>query len=198
MSKFLAPIHYWVYNKVALQEQLIAAIAQAARDNEWDSEIDYDSYVVADMPALERVIDQANIHGWLQARIGQAESRYAQLVTALLKSNASRLATLQNVAYAFGTHYAVAGSTPMEAYQGFETNLLNGMPCDRVNVVTDQTETRVSWEEQQDLHSVFWEEAGGDPAHYRALRAAVMRGMLDASDIELRVAGDHAFELAVA
>jgi hypothetical protein len=198
MSKFLAPIHFWVYNKIDLQEQLTAAVAQAAHDNGWDENGDCSAYVIDELPALEAVIDQSNIHGWLQARIGDAERRYAQLVTKLLNEDADRLQTLERVAYDFGTQHAADAGSPMEAYRAFETNLLNGMPCDRVNVITDQSNDRIAWEEEQDLHGGFWEEAGGDPANYRALRAAVMRGMLDSSQVSLRVMDDCSYEVAVA
>ena len=32
MSKFLAPIHFWLYDKIKVQEELTAALADLAHD----------------------------------------------------------------------------------------------------------------------------------------------------------------------
>lgn len=84
MSKFLAPIHFWPYDKIKVQEELTAALADFAHERGWDDGIDCSSYVSCDLPALDTVIDEGNIHCWLQARIVDAEGRYAQLVSALV------------------------------------------------------------------------------------------------------------------
>ena len=36
MSAFLGPIHYWLYNKIIVQEELTADIAGLAVSNGWD------------------------------------------------------------------------------------------------------------------------------------------------------------------
>ena len=151
-----------------------------------------------DLPALDTVIDEGNIHGWLQARIGDAEGRYAQLVTALVSADPTRMDALQEAAEQFGKRHAIGATTPQDAYRCFENTLLNGMPCDRVNVLTEQEETHLAWEEAMDLHASFWDAAGGDAANYRSLRSAVMRGMLDNSGVVLNVRDTYSFELACA
>ena len=52
------------------------------------------------------------------------------------------------------------------------------MPCDRVNVVTRQEDARYEWDQEQDLHGSYWEEAKGNPSYYYVLRDALMAGML--------------------
>jgi hypothetical protein len=181
MSAFLGPIHYWLYRKIQFQEGLIGAIADLAEEKQWVSEADQvrENYVSTEDRPLEELIDTANIHGWLQERIHQSETRYAKLVTALLAGDASRLEALKACAYAYGKeHGAEADATAADAYQCFENTLLNGMPCDRVNVVTRQEDARYEWDQEQDLHGSYWEEAEGNPAHYYALRDALMAGML--------------------
>lgn len=66
MSAFLGPIHFWLYNKIGKQEELTKAIASMAAGNGWIS--DRTAYI-RDLPALEDVIDESNIHGWLQDQI---------------------------------------------------------------------------------------------------------------------------------
>ena len=67
MSKFLAAICFWPYDKIKVQEELTAALADFAHEKGWDDGIDCSSYVSCDLPALDTVIDEGNIHGWLQA-----------------------------------------------------------------------------------------------------------------------------------
>ena len=77
MSAFLGPIHFWLYHKIGNQELLTKEIAASAVSNGWI--LDTDSYTKT-LPPLETVIDEGNIHGWLQAQITDAETRYACLV----------------------------------------------------------------------------------------------------------------------
>ena len=71
MSAFLGPIHYWLYNKIQLQEKLTAQFAQMAVNNKW---IAGDIYSKVDERPLDELIDESNIHGWLQTRISDAET----------------------------------------------------------------------------------------------------------------------------
>lgn len=71
MSAFLGPIHFWLYNKIGKQEELTKAIASMAAGNGWIS--DRTAYI-RDLPALEDVIDESNIHGWLQDQILSTEN----------------------------------------------------------------------------------------------------------------------------
>ena len=55
MSKFLGPIHNWLYSKIGRQEDLTRQLAEAAvKDGRLT---DVNSYV-RDVPALETVIDR--------------------------------------------------------------------------------------------------------------------------------------------
>ena len=84
MSLFLGPIHYWLYGKIGNQEELTKRIAAYAQQkNLIDSSTEY----VRELSPLEEVIDEGNIHGWLQARIANAEMRYADLVTLILAND---------------------------------------------------------------------------------------------------------------
>ena len=40
---------------------------------------------------LEEVIDEGNIHGWLQSQITDAETRYASLVSVIMNENESKI-----------------------------------------------------------------------------------------------------------
>ena len=186
MSAFLGPIHYWLYNKIIAQKKLTADLAGLAISNGWISEDHASEYVARKIPALEEAIDTGNIHGWLQERINWAETRYAEFVTTVLSEDPNRMEDLKAKAYAFGRDHAVdADSSAEEAYKAFDDTFVNGMPCDRVNVVTEQSADRVSWEQAVDIHERYWHKAGGDPEWYYDIRTAVMRGMLEGSGLAL-------------
>ena len=180
MSAFLGPIHYWLYNKILLQEELTRDIAELALQNNWISE---NNYSYADGRPLEEIIDTQNIHGWLQERIHSAESRYAELVTLLLKDN-DFLEQLKKTAFDFGkNHHVSENASPVDAYRIYNDSFVNGMPCDGVNKVTEQENDNVLWEETIDVHSSYWETVGGNVENYYILRAEAFKGMLDKTEL---------------
>lgn len=182
MSAFLGPIHYWLYGKIQLQEELIQSLLASAQNQGWDNapgeKLDA-ACGSADLRPLEECIDQGNIHGWLQEKIRGSETRLAVLVTELLKADPARLSELEQTAYRFGqSHPIEQGAGADRAFQALTDSLLDGMPCDHVNRLLQQEEQSTVWQQTQCLHREFWEQAGGDPGIYYALRAQIIRGML--------------------
>ena len=190
MSAFLGPIHYWLYNKIQLQEELIREIVFFGEESAWKVFSDKklaEETVNKELRPLNELIDVMNIHGWLQERIQDAESRYALLVTRILKEGEKHLPALEEVAYNFGKEHALdASSDASDAYRKMDDSLLNGMPCDRVNVLTEQDPERTSWVQEEDIHAPFWIEAGGDPGVYYRLRKKIMEGMLCTTALHLQ------------
>ncbi len=183
MSSFLGPIHHWLYNKIQIQNQLTVCVAQLAVENNWITE--QENIYTIDTQPLEEIIDESNIHGWLQDRIHIAEQQFAVLITKLLDCHADRMNKILEVATAFGKKYALNSlATPQVAYKVFEDTFVNGMPCDGVNHVTYQDEDCVFWEEVIDVHSDYWTKIDGNPKHYYLIREAVFNGML--SNINLK------------
>ena len=191
MSKFLGPIHYWLYGKIQLQDALVAEIARYASRKGWKYDPDL---VASDLRPLDSLVDTANIHGWLQERISSSESRYAKLVSCLMGEDAGRLAELEQVAYSFGERHRVqADANCNDAYHQFDEVLLNGMPCDRVNQVVEGDGERFVWRQTQDLHGHFWVEAGGKSQWYYQLRMRMMEGMLSGSGLKVAAEEDAVF-----
>ena len=96
MSAFLGPIHYRMYEKIMVQEELLRRLADKAVQEGWlDSLTDY---VRDENRPLEEIIDEANIHGWLNDRIESVEKRYAELAARILSGHEERLEDLQVVA----------------------------------------------------------------------------------------------------
>ncbi|MGP1434860.1 MAG: hypothetical protein ACTTKP_11340 [Catonella sp.] len=174
MSMFLGPIHYWLYDKIGNQERLTAYIAdkEIKRGRIQDA-----APYIKELPELESVIDESNIHGWLQLQIRDAEYRYARLIGDIQKQGED-IAKLKLTAYDFGKDNAVNFDTGAAGiYQYFEDFFVNGMPCDHVNMIIEKDEEQVVWEMVQDIHAAYWEN--GNTAVYYELRKAVMDGMLE-------------------
>lgn len=182
MSSFLTPIHFWLYNKIQIQEELIQSIAQTAEDKGFLR--DAGTFICGPLPELSTAIDLKNIHGWLQEKIASSEKRFAGLVTEILYEDESRLTTVLETAEAFGKKYAVPPkSGAHEAYKALGDTLLSGMPCDTVEEVIENTAVYTSWKNIRDLHAPYWEEINGNSAHYWEIRAAFIRGVLSETDL---------------
>ena len=189
MSHTLGPIHYWLYGKIGKQEELTNRIAVFAENSGWIS--DCEAYVKK-LPPLEEVIDEGNIHGWLQECISDAETRYADLITAILKQDNDRIKELTKLAYDFGVDNALpAETTPEEAYKSFKDFFVNGMPCDRINTLISNDENSVSWQQTRDIHAQYWK----DVAPYYILRNSVMDGMLQGTKLHLSV-GENVYTIS--
>ena len=97
MSAFLGPIHYWMYDKIRMQEELLRRFAVKGEQSGWlDSAM---SFVDDENRPLEEIIDEANIHGWISARIESVEKRYAELTVKILTGHEERLEELKAIAY---------------------------------------------------------------------------------------------------
>ena len=86
MSLFLGKIHYWLFNKILWFENLEEEIIKTAKSEGLDiegvkSEIEAKYGAKLENKNLEEIIDTNNIHGWLQDRIKEVESRSAYIIT---------------------------------------------------------------------------------------------------------------------
>ncbi|SHL02538.1 hypothetical protein SAMN05216582_13324 [Selenomonas ruminantium] len=197
MSAFLGPIHYWMYDKIRMQEELLQRFARKAEEAGWlDTANDF---VYDENRPLEVIIDEANIHGWLSNWIESVEKRYAELTVKILEGHEERLDDLKIIAYDFGTEQAAAAdSTAALCYKRIEDCTLNGMPCDGVNIVTDKSEDHFSWEQRFDVHGIYWTKAGGKAEHYYQLRNQLIAGILSQTTFTLAMPKPNEYALCPA
>ena len=118
MSNNLGPIHYMMYDKIKFQDK----ITKYLLDND-TSEIDKVIKPVEDKP-LDELIDQSNIHGWLDSKIDVVEKR---LNYALKMANNPK-----ERMFDFGKEI---GSKKNfldfeNVFRDLNLHLLDGMPCD--------------------------------------------------------------------
>lgn len=189
MSAFLGKIHYWLYNKIQLHEDLLEEVLKLAEEKNINIEElktkYYEKYGYPERRPLEEVIDQGNIHGWLQSKIQSVEYRIAAIVTELINKYDIKIEEIASV-------YYINGTKTMKNIKGEDYSLQNlytlifdfmieGMPCDNVNKVVSNTENEFSWQTTTCLHKDYWEEANGDVANFYTLRDSWINGFLKAS-----------------
>lgn len=196
MSAFLGPIHYWLYNKIQIQEEFVQNIINTSEKNNWCENLADEvekNFGKREERNLEEIIDQNNIHGWLQSKISNVESKLAFVVTNILKKNQDYISELKKVAFNFGESKAIAGGTGAdECYNILNNTLIDGMPCDRVNELIESDEEQCVWRQNICVHSDYWENIGSDISIYYELRHEIIKGMLSKSNLEF-IANEDGF-----
>lgn len=177
MSAFIGPIHYWLYGKIRLVTQreeyifnkvseMCGSTAEELREQVWQT---YGEPLPdAD---LSELLDQNNIHGWLQRQINIAESREAAFIKELLDTCGG--AAVDLVEQAFAEHGRMSGesaraqgkydaATAPGIYQALNDYYLNGMPCDQADMVATSEPDSIIWNTGTCLQAPNWRRAGVD------------------------------------
>lgn len=188
MSAFLGPIHYWVYNKILVGENIQKEVLEFAKNrginvDSIESKA-YEKYGEPDYSNLEDVIDEGNIHGWLQGRIDSLEYRLASIVTDILKENI-KIEEIKEVFKSNGKEvFENIEDKSLSADGLFKVifdNLVEGMPCDRVNLVEEESDEKVVWITTTCVHKRFWDAVGGDVNNYYILKDGWIEGFVSSS-----------------
>lgn len=74
--------------------------------------------------------------------------------------------------------------SPKDLFMLIYNNLLEGMPCDRVNEETAASEAEFTWRTTINIHSQYWENVKGDIKNFDVLRDAWINGFLSAAGKE--------------
>lgn len=189
MSAFLGPIHYWLYNKIQLQQGIVDEIYKLGEQYALSlKEACETNFGVFENRPLEEMIDHGNIHGWLQERVSQVEYKYAYCVTNLIKKDPASFEALKTILYKKGQEIGMTlqgrTNTMQEIYKAITDNLLDGMPCDHANTVVEHDENSISWKRNTCVHESYWKEVGGNIDHYYQLRDAWLNGFATACGLE--------------
>lgn len=188
MSAFLGKIHYWLYNKIQLQEKLINDINNFVKEKGYSADTildaSYSRYGGPIFGELEEVIEHSNIHGWLQEQIISVENRLAYVVTELKKENVISDEDIASIFYQDGLErgkeYGTIQGSPEALFQLIFDYMLEGMPCDRVNNIISNTENEIIWETTRDLHKEYWDNVDGEIELFYKGRQAWINGFLSA------------------
>jgi len=187
VSLFLGNIHYWLYNKILcfeeLEDQIIKSVKE--RDKDIDALVNQTNEQFGSPTGgkpLEEIIGNSDIHGRLQMKIESAELRQAMLITELLKWNTAYKTDLLKIyseqGKAAAQEYSNKVESPEEIFKALNDFLLEGMPCDRVNVMVINNDDEFSWKTTMCLHKAYWDRVGGDVRNFYDLREAWIKAFV--------------------
>lgn len=184
MSAFLGPIHYWLYRKIEIQNNLANELAnRLGKDTVAPAlQSNFEALPEGD---LETFIQTDNIHGWLQEKIHLVERRLAFTVEQLVESTIT-MAEIEEVAYEVGTQITdlTEEATAKEAFAFLNNTLLDGMPCDHVNMMKEEDDNQVAWIRTTNLHESFWSERSRLENYYDLVRDSFIQGCLVNTQLE--------------
>lgn len=183
MSKFLGPIHHWLFNKIVLFEELEKAIVNNV---ESDMNVNLDEIVnkakeslgdYVPNASLEDLIDTTNIHGWLQSKINVAETRHAKIISDIINTHGNEALTIIKNTYkeqgkTSGLDAKIKSdlNTPGDMFKTLNNYLLDGMPCDNVNNIIINEENLLQWDVKNCLHKKYWNNVSNDINIFYELR----------------------------
>jgi hypothetical protein len=174
MSETLGPIHTWVFNKIKFQEKEVERLLSLKDGLNVD-----DAAGVVEKGTLEEIVDIKNIHGFLQIRINITEKRLALTVERLLDSGI-KLDKIKETLFEFGVENSFEKTTrPQKAYENLNALMVNGMPCDKVEIVVKNTESRVVFHDNLDIHTEYWK----NKETYQILKDEVIKGLLSNTNL---------------
>ncbi|HEX3022476.1 MAG TPA: hypothetical protein VHP81_08805 [Lachnospiraceae bacterium] len=198
MSAFLGPIHFWLYNKIQIQQGIVEKILEVSKELAPGLREDIDTrYGVSETRMLEEVIDVENIHGWLQNCVTQAEYKLAYSITYLLGKDADIQDKISNIFYEKGEEVSsnVDPDNAAAAFKVISDSLLDGMPCDHANTLLEESSEKVVWKRNSCVHKDYWDEVGGNISIFYTLREAFIKGMLKGTSLEFKKIDEVTYQI---
>lgn len=181
MSLFLGRIHYIMYDKVLFQEEILDNLLNFLEEEKRNElKKDLDEEFPLEKGNLEDIIDESNIHGWLNERVVRSENRLAKAVSILLRD--FDLEKLKNKFFEIGKNYE-AGEAPMEVFSFITSKFLDGMPCDHALAILKNDEDEFVFTVLSDVHKNSWKDYVS-PEIYWVLRDSFILGSLNSSDLK--------------
>lgn len=199
MSAFLGPIHFWLYNKIKIQNDLVGEIIDLAEKNNLHiKESLCRRFGDGELKPLEEVIDVNNIHGWLQEQVSSVEGKLAHGVTEIFSQKPELAEKIRALFKEKGAENSALkdDSSLEEVFNSLNDTLLDGMPCDRANTVISQDENEIVWVRNLCVHEQYWNEAGGDIKNYYMLRDEFIKGLLQKAKFNYEKINDTTYKIS--
>jgi len=188
MSLFLGHIHFLMYNKILFSEEIFENLLNLFKDNNTTK---YKKILNEEYPVekgnLTDLIDENNIHGWLDERVNRSENKIAKLVSILLEKGIN-IDDIKNVYYNLGLNEEKI-EAPEDAFNIMTSKFLDGMPCDGAIIPVENTENTFTFKINRDVHSEIWSKYINSEIYW-TLRNEFVKGILDDTKYKLKRKGD--------
>ena len=127
-----------------------------------------------------QVVDVSAPMQFLAMYTKTAENRFAFAVTELLKMNGAFLEPLANSCFQAGKDMQIhAVKTAAEAFEIYNSFVLDGMIGETTKEITAQDDVCIMWKKLVDTHAPSWEKAGGNLNVYYMLQKSFVTGLFD-------------------
>lgn len=189
MSAFLAPIHFWMYDKILIAQELTFKLEEKFLNKEEREDVEslFPGLYSKD---LEEVIDQSNIHGWLHTAVSNVEIRFAYIVKTLLDKCIS-LEEIKKVAFEYGKTFPEQEvSSLKDAYELLMDILLDGLPCDVSINVAREEEKELEFVLYNDIHKQYFNEFDLEVSLYHEIREAFVNGIFERYSLKYKNISD--------
>lgn len=183
MSLYLAPVHFWLFNKIKLSESLERDLEESLT-NKFGNEVysifcnslkEFGSFT--ENKPLDEIIDTSNIHGWLQDKVSKTELRTAYLLTNVInefgeEALKTALDVYKKQGYICGNELKEnnENQNALVLFKGLNNYILDGMPCDNANSILMKNDDLVEWENKKCIHKPYWDKVSGDITYFYNLR----------------------------
>lgn len=189
MSAFLAPIHFWMYDKILIAQELTFKLEEKFLNKEEREEVE-SLFPCLYSKDLEEVIDQSNIHGWLHTAVSNIEIRFAYIVKTLLDRGIS-IEEIKKVAFEYGKSFPEQEvSSLKDAYELLMDILLDGLPCDVSISVTREEENELEFVLYNDIHKQYFNEFNLEVSLYHEIREAFVNGIFERYSLKYKNISD--------
>lgn len=178
MSAFLAPIHFWMYDKILIAQGLTFVLEEKFLNKE-ESEESESLFPALISKDLEEVIDQSNIHGWLHTAVSNVEIRFAYVIKKLIDKEIP-IEEIKKFVFEYGTtfpEYEI--SSLQDAYELLMDTLLDGLPCDVSISVIREEENELEFVLYNDIHKQYFNEFDMEVSLYHEIREAFVNGLFE-------------------
>lgn len=202
MSAFLGPIHFMMYNKIQMQNNLLDEIIAYMQDNNIIPDLSSklkEKYGENEREELESVIDLNAIHAWLNNQVNIAESRLAYTVKLIIEKDKSLMDKIGELFYSNGMEKRLECAEIIvveELFKMLNITLLDGMPCDNGIMIQNDDGSEIMWEVNLEVHKPYYDKENIDVEYFFNLRDKWLQGFFAGSfNIEYTRLGLNLFKI---
>lgn len=193
MSKTLGFVHHLMYDKIKFLNNITNSILKIAKREKLSNLVyTVNEKGILEEGPLEEIIDELNIHDWLQKRVELAEEKFALATSLLLNEKPELREEIFSLFNVLGKSENFNGS-PSDAYRLVTSKFLDGMPCDHILSAIDN-ENSVIFTIHEDVHAKYW-NTYKNASLYWDLRSEYMKGVLSNTNYTLEKISENSYEL---